>query len=99
ARTALLAGRHVLVEKPAAVTEKEAVALVDLARQKDRRLCPVHQLPFQRGFARLVADLPRLGELLRAEYVVRSAGGVGRTRDERRELLLEILPHAVSLFR
>ena len=99
ARTAILAGRHVLVEKPAAVTEREAMELVDLARQKDMRLCPVHQLPFQRGFARLVADLPRLGDLLRAEYVVRSAGGEGRAPDERRDLLLEILPHAVSLFR
>jgi predicted dehydrogenase len=99
ARTALLAGRHVLVEKPAALTEAEAVALVGLAREKDLRLCPVHQLPFQRGLEHVVADLPRLGGLLRAEYVVRSAGGVGRAPDERRALLLEILPHAASLFR
>jgi predicted dehydrogenase len=99
ARTALEAGRHVFVEKPAAAAAAEAVALVDLARGKGLRLCPVHQFPFQRGFARLMADLPRLGEPLRAEYVVRSAGGTGRPPGERRALLLEILPHPVSLFR
>ena len=99
ARLALLAGRHVLVEKPGASNAAEAAALVDLARQKGLRLCPVHQFPFQRGFARLMADLPRLGELLRVEYVVRSAGGAGKTPAERRALLLEILPHPVSLFR
>jgi predicted dehydrogenase len=99
ARTALLAGCHVLVEKPAAANAAEASALVDLARQKGLRLCPVHQFPFQRGFARLMADLPRLGELLRVEYAVRSAGGAGRPPAERRALLLEILPHPVSLFR
>jgi predicted dehydrogenase len=98
AQAALLAGRHVLVEKPAAVTEKEAVALVDVARQKSLRLCPVHQFPFQRGFARVATDLGRLGELLRAEYVVRSAGGAGLPPQDRRALLLEILPHPVSLF-
>ena len=99
ARAALLAGCHVLVEKPAALTRTEAAALVELARQRGRYLCPVHQFPFQRGMSRALADLPRLGDLLRAEYVVRSAGGVGRAPDERRSLVLEILPHPVSLFR
>jgi len=99
ARAALLSGRHVLVEKPAAVSRAEAQALADLARPRALLLCPVHQFPFQRGVARTVAGLSRLGPLVRAEYVVRSAGGTGRTPAERRALVLEILPHPVSLFR
>jgi predicted dehydrogenase len=99
AETALDAGCHVLAEKPLALSRADATRLVGLAREKGLRLCPVHQLPFQRGVARAVADRERLGELLRAEYVVRSAGGEGRAPEARRALVLEILPHPVSLFR
>lgn len=99
AETALRAGRHVLVEKPAAASRSEAARLVGLAREKGLRVCPVHQFPFQRGVARMAAGLGRLGELLRAEYVVRSAGGEGLAPEARRALLLGILPHPLSLFR
>jgi predicted dehydrogenase len=99
AETALAAGCHVLAEKPLATTRAEAARLAGLAREKGLRLCPVHQFPFQRGFARVVAERERLGELLRADYVVRSAGGEGLAPDARRALVLEILPHPVSLFR
>lgn len=99
AETALAAGCHVLAEKPLAMSQADATRLVGLARERGLRLCPVHQFPFQRGVARVVADPGRLGELLRAEYVVRSAGGEGLAREARRALVLEILPHPVSLFR
>jgi len=99
AETALRAGRHVLVEKPAAMSRSEAARLVGLAREKAVRVCPVHQFPFQRGVTRLAADPGRLGELLRAEYVVRSAGGEGLAPEARRALVLGILPHPLSLFR
>jgi predicted dehydrogenase len=99
AETALAAGCHVLAEKPLALSRDEAVRLVGLAREKGLRLCPVHQFPFQRGAARVAAGRGRLGELLRAEYVVRSAGGDGLDPAARRALVLEILPHPVSLFR
>jgi predicted dehydrogenase len=99
AEAALRAGRHALVEKPAATSAAEASRLVHLAREKGLRLCPVHQFPFQRGFARVVGDLGRLGEVVRAEYSVRSAGGQGLAPDARRALVLGILPHPLSLFR
>jgi predicted dehydrogenase len=99
AEAALHAGRHVLVEKPAAASRSEAARLVGLAREKGVRVCPVHQLPFQRGVARVAADASRLGELLRAEYVVRSAGGEGRAPEARRALVAGMLPHPLSLFR
>ena len=96
---ALRAGRHVLVEKPATTSPAEADRLVRLAREKGLRLCPVHQVPFQRGFARVMGDLGRLGEVVGAEYAVRSAGGEGLAPDARRALVLGILPHPLSLFR
>jgi predicted dehydrogenase len=99
AEKALRAGRHVLVEKPAAPSAAEASRLVHLAQEKGLRLCPVHQFPFQRGFARVAGDLGRLGEVVRAEYSVRSAGGEGLAPDARRALVLGILPHPLSLFR
>ena len=99
ADAALAAGCHVLAEKPVAASRAEAARLVGLAREKGLSLCPVHQFPFQHGFARVVADPARLGELLRAEYIVRSAGGEGLQPEARRALVREILPHPVSLFR
>jgi predicted dehydrogenase len=99
AETALRAGRPVLVEKPAATSHAEAVRLVGLARERGVPLCPVHQFPFQRGVTRVAADLGRLGGLLRADYVVRSAGGEGLSPDARRALVVGILPHPLSLFR
>jgi predicted dehydrogenase len=97
--TALRAGRHVLVEKPAAVSRAEAVRLLGLAAEKAVALCPVHQFPFQRGFLGALSRLGRLGDLLRAEYVVRSAGGEGLSAEARRALVVGIVPHPVSLFR
>jgi predicted dehydrogenase len=99
AGVALSVGAHVLVEKPAALSAVEARELADLARRAGRVVSPVHQFPFQHGFRRVVRDLPRLGRLLTVTHVVASAGGVGLPEAERRTFLVDILPHALSLFR
>lgn len=96
---ALGADRHVLVEKPLATSAADARRLVDLARARGLLLSPVHQLPFQRGVRRIVRERARLGELVRLAYVTCSAGGDGLAPEGRRALLLEILPHPLSLFR
>jgi predicted dehydrogenase len=54
ARKALLAGRHVLVEKPFASSLAEADALADIERRSRRRLCPVFQYRFGNGIAQLL---------------------------------------------
>lgn len=92
-------GAHVLVEKPAARSAEEARALADLARRSGRVLAPVHQFPFQDGFLRIARDRPRLGRLVSVAHVVASAGGAGLPEAERRTLLVDMLPHALSLFR
>ncbi len=97
--TALAAGAHVLVEKPAAAGAAAARRLVDLAQRAGRTLCPVHQFPFQAGMKRLLRDLPRLGGVVHATHVVASTGGEGLSALDRRMLLADITPHALSLFR
>jgi predicted dehydrogenase len=95
--TALASGRHALVEKPLAASLAETDTLLGAARDRGLALNPVHQLPFQSGFRRLLDRRTDLGDLVRVTYRTCSAGGDGRSAPERRELLLEILPHPVSL--
>jgi predicted dehydrogenase len=96
---ALRHGAHVMVEKPAAASRAQAEALVAHAREAGRTLVAAHQMPFQRGFRRLRAALPRLGDLVAVEFRMCSAGGEGKTPEERRAILLEVLPHPHSLLR
>jgi predicted dehydrogenase len=51
ARKALLAGRHVVVEKPFASSLAEADALAALEERSGRRVCPVFQYRFADGLA------------------------------------------------
>lgn len=99
ARRALEAAAHVVVEKPAATTAADARALVDLARERHQILVPAHQLPFQRGFARVARRLESLGDLVHVGYRARTAGAEGRDAAGRREVMLEMLPHVFSLLR
>ena len=98
-RTALEGGAHVLVEKPLATSLAETEELLELARARGLALNPVHQFPFQPGFQRLLADQHDLGDLVRVAYRTCSAGGEGRSLEEQRSILVEILSHPVSLFR
>jgi predicted dehydrogenase len=59
AKIALLAGRHVVLEKPFASSLAEADELAEVERRSGRRLSPVFQYRFSRG----VSQLLRLREL------------------------------------
>ena len=96
---ALAAGRHAIVEKPVARTGEDARRLVDMAGKLRLVLCPVHQFAFQTGFGRVLAQRDRLGELVRVEGAVCTAGGADLGPLERREVVLGVVPHFVSLFR
>jgi predicted dehydrogenase len=54
ARKVLLAGRHVVVEKPFASSLAEADQLAELERQTGKKLCPVFQYRFSQGIAQLL---------------------------------------------
>ncbi|AFS69355.1 Gfo/Idh/MocA family oxidoreductase [Exiguobacterium antarcticum] len=62
AKTALLAGCHVLVEKPFTVTLTEAEQLTDLARQQNRLLTVYHNRRYTKDF-RTLRQLVQDGEL------------------------------------
>ncbi len=98
-RMALEAGRHVLVEKPLAASAEGAKRLLDLASGRSLALSAVHQFPFQRGARLLAGQTERLGEIVRLDFLLCSAGGQGLSPAESRETLLAMLPHPVSLFR
>lgn len=94
---ALERGCHALVEKPLAESLAETEALLAQAQESGLAVNPVHQFPFQPGFRNVLERRARLGELVRVSYRTCSAGGEGRPPEERRRVLLEILPHPVSL--
>jgi scyllo-inositol 2-dehydrogenase (NADP+) len=71
AKAALARGKHVLVEKPFAMTREEGEAILTAARASNRVLAVVHNLRFSRGARKLAADLAgnRLGPLRRISAV------------------------------
>jgi scyllo-inositol 2-dehydrogenase (NADP+) len=66
ARQALLAGKHVLVEKPAATTVAEWQGLCDLARQQGRQVLPYQNRRWDTDFGavRRVVESGQLGRLI-----------------------------------
>ena len=71
ARRCLLAGRHVVVDKPMATTSREAAELIELARQQ-KRLLTVYQNRRWDGDFRTVKKIVESGALGRlAEYETR----------------------------
>jgi len=71
AQTALSRGKHVLVEKPFAMTVAEGEAMVAAAKAQERVLAVVHNFQFSRGASTLRRDLAtgRLGPLRRVAAV------------------------------
>jgi predicted dehydrogenase len=82
ARSALAAGRHVLVEKPPAMRGAEIDELVATAAERDLVLMPGHLLLYHPGIRKLksLIDLGELGEVL-CVYGNRQNLGIVRTNE------------------
>lgn len=93
ARSALLAGCHVYVEKPFVPTRGEAADLLALARERNLSVCAGHQYLFERPSLLALEWLPRLGRLTHVESYF-SFRTVRRTTTAA-EQATDILPHAV----
>jgi len=97
AEAALAAGAHIYVEKPFALTARDARRLLDLARARGRLVCAGHQLLRDPAFETLLARGGELGTLVQADshFAFRPVGAWA-TRTGAQALAaqaVDILPH------
>ena len=85
ARAALLAGKHVFVEKPLALSASEAEELVALAEERELTLLPGHLLLYHPGVVKL-KELADSGELGRLLYVYGNRQNLGQIRRDENAL-------------
>lgn len=95
ARQALLAGKHVFVEKPLSLTEKEALELVELAEENQLILMVGHILQYHRAVIRL-KELIDSGELGKIQYLYSNRLNIGKIRAEE-NILWSFAPHDISV--
>jgi UDP-2-acetamido-3-amino-2,3-dideoxy-glucuronate N-acetyltransferase len=95
ARQALEAGKHVMVEKPLALTVGEGQALVELAERRGRLLMVGHLLEYHPAVDKLRA-LVASGELGKLQYAYSSRLNLGRIRTEE-NALWSFAPHDIHV--
>jgi predicted dehydrogenase len=96
ARQCLLAGKHVLVEKPIATKVAEADALMALARSKQLILMVGHTFLYNPG-VRKVKDYIRTREIGRVYYLYARRTNLGPIRHDV-NALWDLAPHDISIF-
>ena len=94
-REALLAGKHVFVEKPLALKVKEGEELIALADSRDRILMVGHILEYHPAVLKL-KELIDSGELGRINYVYSNRLNLGKVRSEE-NILWSFAPHDISV--
>ncbi len=95
AQEALLAGKHVYVEKPLVLDEGEAAQLIALARDKGLVLMVGHLLQYHPVFVHL-KQLAASGELGRINYIYSHRLNLGKIRREE-NALWSFAPHDISM--
>ncbi|MBP7764797.1 MAG: Gfo/Idh/MocA family oxidoreductase [Syntrophaceae bacterium] len=95
AREALLSGKHVFVEKPMTLTEKDAEELIDLAENRKAILMVGHLLQYHPAFVRL-KQIASDGELGRINYIYSHRLNLGKIRREE-NILWSFAPHDISM--
>lgn len=95
AREALLSGKHVFVEKPMTLTEKDAEELIALADQNRRILMVGHLLQHHPVFVKL-KQIASEGELGRIHYIYSHRLNLGKIRREE-NILWSFAPHDISM--
>jgi predicted dehydrogenase len=94
ARTALEAGRHVLVEKPLAVSVAEAEDLIAIAHERDRVLMPGHTFLYSPPVNK-VKELIDSGELGEVYFVTSSRMNLGLYQAD--GVISDLAPHDLSI--
>jgi predicted dehydrogenase len=95
AKKCLLAGKHVLVEKPLALSSRDATELVELARKRSLVLLVGHLLRYHNGVVKLreYIDDGYLGKLL---YIYTTRVNLGKIRKEE-SALWSFATHDISV--
>lgn len=95
AHEALMAGKHVFVEKPLALRVEDASTLCELAAARGLILMVGHLLQYHPAFQKL-QDLSRAGELGRLQYLYSNRLNLGKFRREE-NILWSFAPHDISM--
>ena len=95
AREALLAGKHVYIEKPLVLKEEDGQDLIRLAKEKDRVLMVGHLLQYHPVFLKL-KEMAASGELGRINYIYSHRLNLGKIRREE-NILWSFAPHDISM--
>jgi predicted dehydrogenase len=95
ARQVLAAGKHVLVEKPLALTYEQGQELVQLAEAHGRILMVGHVLEYHPALVRLL-ELIREGELGKIQYIYSNRLSLGKIRREE-NILWSFAPHDIAI--
>jgi len=95
AREALLAGRHVYIEKPLVLVAAEGEELIGLAEENERVLMVGHLLQYHPVFVRL-KEMAGNGELGRINYIYSHRLNLGKIRREE-NILWSFAPHDISM--
>jgi len=95
AREAILAGKHVYVEKPLVLDESEGRELIRLSQDQNRVLMVGHLLQYHPIFIRL-KELAHNGDLGRINYIYSHRLNLGKIRREE-NILWSFAPHDISM--
>ena len=95
AREALLAGKHVLVEKPLVLREEDGEELINLAQERKKVLMVGHLLQHHPVF-KCLKELVQAGELGRINYIYSHRLNLGKIRREE-NILWSFAPHDISM--
>jgi UDP-2-acetamido-3-amino-2,3-dideoxy-glucuronate N-acetyltransferase len=94
-RECLLAGKHVFVEKPLALTEEEGRDLIQLAENNKLSLMVGHILQYHGAVIKL-KELIDSGELGKIQYLYSNRLNIGKIRTEE-NILWSFAPHDISV--
>ena len=94
AKRAILAGKDVFVEKPLAITVKEAEELIKLAGEQKKLLMVGHILQYHPAVLKL-KELITTGELGKIRYIYSNRLNIGKLRTEE-NILWSFAPHDIS---
>ncbi|MBN1363812.1 MAG: Gfo/Idh/MocA family oxidoreductase [Syntrophaceae bacterium] len=92
---ALNAGKHVFVEKPLSLTYADGLSLVNLAREKSKKLFVGHILHYHPAVIRM-KEIINKGHIGRLQYIYSRRLSLGKIRREE-NILWSFAPHDISV--